>query len=131
MRLTKAEIAARHGRLRRFDGVVAVVTDGNCASACLDFVDQVRLIPGAVQLGHTTASDTVYLEQAPVTLPSGNLLFMPMKVWRNRVRGDGESLVPDIALNVDMDNDDAVRSAALAALRQLPPGPQRTAATPR
>jgi hypothetical protein len=43
---------------------------------------------------------------------------MPMKVWRNRVRGDGEALVPDIQLNVDFNNDEAVRAAALAALRR-------------
>jgi hypothetical protein len=116
-RLTRAEIASRHGRLRRFNGTVAVITDGNCASACLDFVDQVRLIPGSVQLGQATASDTVYLERAPVQLPSGNLLAMPMKVWRNRVRGDGEVLVPDIPLNVDLHDDKAVRATALDALR--------------
>jgi hypothetical protein len=118
-RLTRAEIVTRHGRLRRLDGPVAVITDGNCASACLDFVDQVRLIPDSVQLGRETSSDTLYLEQVPVTLPSGNLLFMPMKVWRNRVRGDGEVLVPDIPLNVDMQNDQAVRTAAMAALNRL------------
>lgn len=115
-RLTRTEIAARHGRLRRFDGTVAVITDGNCASACLDFVDMVHLIPGSVHLGRATASDTFYLEQARVTLPSGNLLVMPMKVWRNRVRGDNEVLVPDIPLDVDMRDDKAVRTAATAAL---------------
>lgn len=117
-RLTRAEIALRHGRLRRFDGAVAVITDGSCASACLDFVDQIRLVPGSVQLGQSTASDTVYIERAPVPLPSGNVLAMPMKVWRNRVRGDGEALVPDIPLNVDFNNDEAVRAAVLDALRR-------------
>lgn len=118
-RLTRSEILARHGRLRRFDGPVAVITDGNCASACLDFVDQVRLMPGSVQLGHATSSDTVYLEQSLITLPSGNLLFMPMKVWRNRVRGDGEILIPDIPLEVNMNNDEAVRAAVMSALEKL------------
>jgi hypothetical protein len=117
-RLTRDEVLARHGRLRRFNGKVAIITDGNCASACLDFADEVRLIPGSVHLGQATASDTVYLEQGPVKLPSGNLLAMPMKVWRNRVRGDGETLVPDIQLNVDFNNDEAVRAAALSALRR-------------
>jgi hypothetical protein len=115
-RLTRAEIASRHGRLRRFNGTVAVVTDGNCASACLDFVDQIRLVPGSVQLGHSTASDTVYIERASVPLPSGNVLAMPMKVWRNRVRGDGEALVPNILFNVDFNNNEAVRAAVLDAL---------------
>ena len=43
---------------------------------------------------------------------------MPMKVWRNRVRGDGEALVPNILLNVDFNNNEAVRAAVLDALRR-------------
>lgn len=118
VRITRADIVQRHGHLRRFDGTVAVIADNGCASACLDFLDEIRLIPGSIQLGQTTSSDTVYLEAGNrVTLPSGNHLFMPMKVWRNRVRGDGEPLAPDVPLQVDMRDDAAVRTATLAALR--------------
>ncbi|WP_338763035.1 S41 family peptidase [Massilia sp. METH4] len=116
-RLTRAEVASRGGWLRRFAGKVAVITDSDCASACLDFVDLIRLVPGSLHLGRTTASDTVYLERAAVPLPSGNVLFMPMKVWRNRVRGDGEALVPHVELNIDFNNDRAVRAAVLDVLR--------------
>jgi hypothetical protein len=115
-RLTRADIAQRNGRLLRFKGTVALITDGSCASACLDFADQVRLIPGSVHLGRTTSSDTVYLERGMVKLPSGNLLFMPIKVWRNRVRGDSEALVPDVPLDVDIKDDATVRAATLKAL---------------
>jgi hypothetical protein len=115
-RLTRADIAQRNGRLTRFKGTVALITDGSCASACLDFADQVRMIPGSVHLGRTTGSDTVYLERGMSKLPSGNLLFMPIKVWRNRVRGDSEALVPDIPLDVDIKDDAAVRTATLKAL---------------
>jgi hypothetical protein len=115
-RLTRADIAQRNGRLTRFKGTVALITDGSCASACLDFADQVRMIPGSVHLGRTTGSDTVYLERGMSKLPSGNLLFMPIKVWRNRVRGDSEALVPDIPLDVDIKDDAAVRAATLKAL---------------
>jgi hypothetical protein len=117
-RITRAEVAQRHGRMKRFDGTVAVIADATCASACLDFVDQVRLLPNSIQLGQTTSSDTVYLESAGrVVLPSGNHLVMPLKVWRNRARGDGEPLVPDVPLRVDMRDDAAVRAATLAALK--------------
>lgn len=115
-RLTRDEIAARGGRLRRFAGPVALITDENCASACLDFADAVRRIPGALHVGQTTSSDTVYLEQGRVVLPSGNQLVMPIKVWRNRVRGDSEALVPDVL--VDSRDDAAVRAATLQALSQ-------------
>jgi hypothetical protein len=119
-RLTRADIERRGGKLRRFAGTVALVTDSRCASACLDFADAVRQIPGSVHLGQPTGSDTVYLERGLTRLPSGNLLFLPMKVWRNRVRGDGEALVPDIPLHVDMNDDAAVRTATLTALARLP-----------
>jgi len=118
-RITRADVARRHPRMKRFDGTVAVIADSTCASACLDFVDQVRLLPNSIQLGQTTSSDTVYLESmGRVVLPSGNHLALPLKVWRNRVRGDSEALVPDIPLRVDMRDDAAVRAATLAALEK-------------
>ena len=114
--ITRAEVERRHGKLRHFDGAVALLTDYRCASACLDFADVVRRVPGSVHLGQTTSADTVYLEAGSTLLPSGNRLLMPMKVWRNRARGNNQPLVPDIALNVDMSDDVAVRTATLAAL---------------
>ena len=55
---------------------------------------------------------------------------MPLKVWRNRVRGDGEPLVPDVPLAVDLRDDAAVRAATLAALRQrMPAGAATPSAT--
>jgi hypothetical protein len=132
-RLTRADIERRGGKLRRFAGTVALVTDKHCASACLDFADAIRQIPGSVHLGQTTGSDTLYLERGLTRLPSGNLLFLPMKVWRNRVRGDGEALVPDVPLQVDMNDDAAVRTATMAALEKLPnpAGASATAGTSR
>lgn len=50
-------------------------------------------------------------------LPSGNLLALPLKVWRNRIRANNESLIPDFILDVDMKNDSAVYASALAALK--------------
>jgi len=115
-RITRADIVARHGKLRRFDGKVVLVTDSRCVSACLDFADLVRQVPGAIHLGQTTGSDTVYIDVANIRLPSGNHMMLPLKVWRNRVRRNSEPLVPDIPLDVDMYDDTAVRSAVLSAL---------------
>lgn len=114
--LTRAETARRNARLLRFNGKVALITDANCASACLDFADLVRLVPGSVHVGKTTSADSVYIDMGSTTLPSGNRLVLPLKVWRNRVRGNNETLVPDVWLNVDMYDDHAVRTATLAAL---------------
>lgn len=116
-RITPADIAARGGHLRRFDGATALITDHNCASACLDFADLVRSVPGSVHLGQTTSVDAVYIDGAGrAKLPSGNVLVLPLKVWRNRLRGNNEPWVPHVPLAVDMRDDDAVRQAVLAAL---------------
>jgi len=115
-RLSRADIAARHGRLRRFSGKVVLVTDEHCASACLDFADLVRSVPGAIHMGQATSADTLYMDIGRVTLPSGNVLILPLKVWRNRLRGNNEVLQPDVPLQVDIRDDAAVRKAVLAAL---------------
>jgi hypothetical protein len=114
--LTRESVAARGGRLRRFEGPIYVLTDESCASACLDFVDLVRLVPGSVHLGRTTSSDRVYIDMGRTKLPSGNHLWLPLKVWRNRWRGDAEPWVPDIPLNVNFDDDAAVRVAVMEAI---------------
>jgi hypothetical protein len=85
-------------------------------SACLDFADTVLQVPGAIHLGQTTGSDTVYIDVGFIKLPSGNRLELPLKVWRNRLRGNAEPLTPDIPLDVDMDDDAAVRQAVLSAV---------------
>ena len=81
----------RGGHLKRFDGPIALLTRSNCASSCLDFADLVLSVPGAVHLGQETSSDTLYIDVAFVTLPSGNGFMMPLKVWRNRLRGNNET----------------------------------------
>jgi hypothetical protein len=115
-RLTREEIAKRHGRLRRFSGKIAIVTDDNCRSACLDFADLVHQVPGSIQLGETTGSDSVYIDIGRVTLPSGNHMILPLKVWRNRLRANDEAYTPDIPLHVNMKDDAAVQAAVIEAL---------------
>lgn len=118
-RVSRNEVIHRLGRLRRFGGKLAVVTEANCASACLDFVDLVRQVPGAIQVGQTTSSDTLYIDMGYAELPSHNLLFMPLKVWRNRIRGNNEVLVPDVPFKIDMKDESAVRAATLIAISSI------------
>ena len=115
-RLTRADIAARHGKLRRFSGPVVLVTDEDCVSSCLNFAELVRSVPGAIHMGQATGADTAYIDVTWLALPSGNHLMLPMKVWRNALRGNNEVLQPDVALQADIRDDDAVRKAVLAAL---------------
>jgi hypothetical protein len=68
-------------------------------------------------LEHSGRGRGVDLEAGGILrMPSGNRLILPLKVWRNRARGDSEPLVPDVPLQVDMHDDAAVRAATLAAL---------------
>jgi hypothetical protein len=115
-RVTSADVAARHGMLRNFRGKVAIVTDSHCVSACLDFVDDIKQVPNSLQLGQTTGSDTVYIDTGNVRLPSGNHFWLPLKVWRNRLRANNEAYVPDIPLDVNMRDDHAVQSSVLRAI---------------
>jgi len=110
----RAEMARRHGHLRRYHGPVVLLTDERCASACLDFADLVHILPGSIQVGQTTSSDTLYIHVGFFEMPSGNHLTMPLKVWRNRLRGDSVPWVPDEPIAGNLEDDRAVESAVKA-----------------
>ena len=58
-----------------FRGRLVLVTDANCASACLDFADLVRSVPNAAHAGASTSADTRYMDSAVEPLPSGAKLL--------------------------------------------------------
>ena len=73
---------------------VYVLTDGACASACLDALD-LWLALGAIHVGRTTSADTLYMDTRQFRLPSGlGSVSVPMKVYRGRPRGDNIPVVP-------------------------------------
>ena len=114
--LSREAVAARKGHLRRFDGKLALLTDSACVSACLDFADLVLQVPGAMHLGHTTGADSVYMVGSQSRLPSGNRLVIPVKVWRNRPRGNNEALVPDVSIDLTA-KETTIRREVLRALK--------------
>jgi hypothetical protein len=72
-----------------------LLTDNVCASACLDFADVVRRLPGGEHVGRETSADAVYIDNRAVTLPSGLGFFgFSMKVHRGRARGNNEPYRP-------------------------------------
>jgi hypothetical protein len=73
-------------------------------------------VPGSIHIGRTTSSDRVYIDMGRAKLPSGNHLWLPLKVWRNRWRGDAQPWVPDEPLQVDIADDVAVRAAVLESI---------------
>ncbi|MBX2814237.1 MAG: hypothetical protein KTR25_20680 [Myxococcales bacterium] len=74
---------------------VLLLTHGYCASACLDFVDQMVALENVTHIGYPTRSDTNYLEVRLVKLPSGLAgLALPVKVYRGRPRASGAYYSP-------------------------------------
>lgn len=93
---------------------LVVVTDAHCASACLDFVDTAKALPGIRHLGRSTSADTVFLENGFARLPSGvGRLYFPFKIWRERQRGNNEPYVPDEVFPGDIGDTAAVRKWVL------------------
>ena len=91
----QASVASTTAPTAPVAGRVFLLTDERCASACLDFADRVRAMPGAQHVGRTTSADSVYMELRRVRLPSGIAgLAFPTKVYRNRPRGNNQPYVP-------------------------------------
>ncbi|MFM7376603.1 MAG: S41 family peptidase [Erythrobacter sp.] len=82
-----------------FKGPVYVVVPGQCASACLDAVDVFKLFPNTILIGAPSSADSTYMEVRNPPLPSGMARgIIPMKMYVNRARGNGEFYRPDIEM---------------------------------
>ena len=89
---------------------VYVLSNGSCASACLDMADIILHIPGVQLIGADTSGDGLLMEVRSVTLPSGLLqLSLPIKVYRGRGRGALEAYHADVAYD-GVWSDEAVRA---------------------
>lgn len=106
-------------------GRVFLLTDGACASACLDFTDVVRRLPHVTHVGLPTSADAVYIDNTEALLPSGlAVLSYSLKVYRNRVRANNEWYEPQIRWPGGVMSDDAV-TAWIAQLASAPAGKPR------
>lgn len=92
-----------------FAGKVVLVTDNRCASACLDFVDAARRIPGVLHVGQPTSGDTEYAEVVTHPLPSGASMWVPLKAWKGRSRGVNKPVVPTARFPGDISDTDGLR----------------------
>lgn len=93
-----------------FKGKLILLTGSHCASACLDFTDMIMNVPGAVHAGSPTSADSVYIDVGMATLPSGLRIYVPMKVWRNRARGNNEPRIPSFVYPGDIDDTAALQT---------------------
>ncbi len=76
---------------------VFIIIDQNNMSAALDFIDELKMMtPNVILVGRETKGDRLYMEVRKVNLPSGLGTFsFPIKVYRNRLRGDQVTYKPD------------------------------------
>lgn len=90
---------------------VFVLTDAGCGSACISFVDELRRIPGVVQVGRETFVDSRSGTPIPYPLPSGlGEIRLPNMVRENRERGDNVPQLPAYVYPGDIADTAAVRS---------------------
>ncbi len=74
---------------------IVVLTDNYCASACLDFLDELFAMGQVVQVGLPTSADTDYMEIRSIELPSQLAkVYFPIKVYRGRIRKANQAYIP-------------------------------------
>ncbi|MDO3388253.1 S41 family peptidase [Gilvimarinus sp. SDUM040013] len=82
----------------QYPGNIYVVTDRYCISACLDFMDLLKQIPGVIHVGEPSDADTAYTQVAPMWHEYAKEAYsfsVPIKQWNKRLRDDNEPYSPD------------------------------------
>ncbi|WP_161556457.1 MULTISPECIES: S41 family peptidase [Xanthomonas] len=90
---------------------VLVLTDYDCGSACIGFVDELKQFPGVLQVGTETFVDARTGSPMTAMLPSGNGgIAMPYMTRDGRPRNDNVPQKPDIAFTGNIDDTAAVQA---------------------
>lgn len=95
----------------KYPGLVVVLTDQNCVSSCLDFVDLIKQVPNKLHLGQPTDADTVYTQIASMWhehMGEAYSFNVPVKKWSKRLRADSEPYIPDVIYEGNIYDDVAV-----------------------
>jgi len=98
-----------------FEGKLVFLTDSGCGSACLDFADMVLKVPGVMHMGLPTSGDTSYMEVMSLRTPSGMHMWLPLKIWRNRPRGNNQFYTPQYLFDGDIHDTSALQEWVLKA----------------
>jgi hypothetical protein len=90
---------------------VLVLTDYNCASACIVFVDELKRFPGVEQLGVETSVDSRTGTSFAAPLPSKNgVIEVPVVTRDGRERGDNIPHRPSRVFSGDIFDTTAVKA---------------------
>ncbi len=93
-----------------FPAAVSLLSDGSCASACLDFADLLLSMPGTRVVGADTGGDGLLMEIRVLPVPSGLLsIAVPQKVYVNRRRGHLERYEADVRFSGPWTDEAVVR----------------------
>jgi hypothetical protein len=93
-----------------FPAKVYMLSDGNCGSSCLNFADEVLMVPGVKLIGSSTSADGALMEVRDVKLPSTfSGMTIPQKVERGAGRAPMEAYAADVAYD-GLWSDEAVRA---------------------
>lgn len=88
---------------------VYVLTDYGCGSACIAFVDELKLFPGVRHIGLSTFVDSRSGTPIEVKLPSGQATVMVAAMTRDgRIRGDNVPQIPTVRFDGDIRDDEEV-----------------------
>ncbi len=97
---------------------VYFLTDGHCASSCMDFADYMHWLPGITMIGQTTYADTFYTETRFITLEGSATLMFPMKIHVGRERGYNQPYQPRYIYQRDMRDTVALQKWVMALAHQ-------------
>ena len=87
---------------------LAALIDHHCFSSCMNFLQQLKAIPGTVVLGESTLGYSPYGEIMPVALPGGRAtLYVPTAFFTVK-EAAREPFVPDHAFPGDLRDDAAI-----------------------
>lgn len=90
---------------------VIVLTDYDCASACVAFVDELKQFPGVQQVGTETFVDSRTGSPISAPLPSGNgVIGVPYMTRDGRPRGDNQPQIPSLVFDGDIADTAAVQA---------------------
>lgn len=104
------------GRPSPFRAQVYLLSNGSCMSACLEFADEVLMVPGVRLIGSATAGDSPYGNIRREMLPSGLAgVLLPQHVARGRGRAALEAYQPDVPYSGSWE-DARVRAWVLALI---------------
>lgn len=101
-------------RASLFPARIYILSNGSCASTCLNFLDRMLFIPGVRLIGAASGGDTDMMEVRSVDTASGLArLTLPQKAYRGRGRASMEAYAPDDPYDGPWD-EAAVRAWAIA-----------------